>query len=252
MASEGFVARGQARAREGQPAVALLPALALALLLATVPVTLHGLRGERANASAADPAASPAPVQGQVWPAVRWRHSRAVGLPNAGRLVRGVQLPVAGADFFSWDAVLERAPNRAWRRWGTDRLVRMVLAVAQEFRAANPGVPRVGIADLSRPNGGEFGPRFGGLGHASHQNGLDVDVAYPRVDRLELAPDSARQIDRALSQDLVDRFVRAGAEFVFVGPHTGLKGRASVVQPLVHHDDHMHVRIPPAAGRASR
>jgi murein endopeptidase len=123
-----------------------------------------------------------------------------------------------------------------------------VLRVIAEYRAANPGVPRVGIADLSRPHGGNFGRRFGGLGHASHQNGIDVDVLYPRLDFQELIPSKASQIHRALAQDLVDRFVAAGAEYVFVGPNTKLTGLKRIVQPLVHHDDHMHIRFFARAG----
>jgi murein endopeptidase len=87
--------------------------------------------------------------------------------------------------------------------------------------------------------------RFGGLGHASHQNGLDADVYYPRLDRRERAPRAADGIERRLAQDLVDRFVRAGARYVFVGPNTGLHGPPAVVQVLAHHDDHLHVRVPP-------
>jgi murein endopeptidase len=101
----------------------------------------------------------------------------------------------------------------------------------------------VGIGDLSRPRGGDFGPRYGLPGHASHQNGLDVDLYYPRRDGLERAPRGAAGIDRRLSQDLVDRFVRAGAQRVFVGPSTGLRGPPGVVQRLAHHDNHLHVRI---------
>jgi murein endopeptidase len=123
-----------------------------------------------------------------------------------------------------------------------------VLAVIAEYRLANPGAPRVGIADLSRPHGGSFGKRFGGLGHASHQNGIDVDLLYPRLDFQELIPRKATQINRTLAQDLVDRFVAAGAEYVFVGPRTRLGGPKKVVQPLVHHDDHLHVRFFARAG----
>jgi murein endopeptidase len=234
---------------------ALASALVLALLLAAVPVLLHGLRGEAAGAAAASvspPAATPPAAVAEPdagdesgWPPVAWHSSRAVGLPNGGRLVRGVQLPAEGADYFTFDLPLKRAPNRGWRRWGTDALVRTVLRVAGEYRVAHPEAPRVGIADLSRPNGGEFGPRFGGLGHASHQNGLDVDVLYPRLDQLERAPIRPAQIDRALAQDLVDRFVKAGAVYAFVGPHTGLRGPSRIVQELEHHDDHVHVRIAP-------
>jgi protein MpaA len=163
--------------------------------------------------------------------------------------VDGVQLPAQGRTFFTWDPVLRRSPDRSWRRWGSDRLVRVLLRVLTEFHAAHPGAARVGVGDLSRPHGGDFGVRYGGIGHASHQNGRDVDVFYPRRDRSERAPTLVRQIDRRLAQDLVDRFVAAGAENVFVGPNTGLTGPPSVVSRLVHHDNHLHVRIPPGFAR---
>jgi murein endopeptidase len=177
-------------------------------------------------------------------PRIRWRRSRALGLPHAGRLVRGVQLPAEGRMFFPWDPVRRTSPNRGWRRHGTDRLVRVVLRVLRRYAAANRGAPRVGIGDLSRPRGGDFGPRFGLPGHVSHQNGLDVDVYYPRRDRRERPPKRPGQIDRRLAQALVDLFVRAGAEVVFVGPNTGLRGPRRVVQELTNHDNHLHVRLP--------
>jgi murein endopeptidase len=179
---------------------------------------------------------------------VDWHHSTAVGSHTAGRLVHGVRMPAQGRAFFTWDPVLRRSPNRAWRRWGTDRLVRVVLRVARDYHAAHPLKPRMAVGDLSRPHGGDFGPRFGYIGHASHQNGLDVDVYYPRADGRELAPRDASDIDRALSQELVNRFLAAGAEVIFVGPGTGLSGPARRVQPLVQHDNHLHVRLPGEAG----
>ena len=181
---------------------------------------------------------------------VVWRRSKAVGKPWRGRLVRGVKLPSYGADWFTYDWGTRSVPNRIWRRYGHDRLVRMLLKVTGEFRLAHPEAPRVGIADLSRPRGGPFGRRYGGLGHASHQNGLDVDVLYPRLDRQETRPERVRQIDRALAQDLVNRFAAAGAQRVFVGLGTRFRGKRGVVTKLRHHDDHMHVRIKPRrAGR---
>jgi Penicillin-insensitive murein endopeptidase len=172
------------------------------------------------------------------------RNSRPIGIPSAGRLEGGVQMPVAGPHHFTWDPIRRQAPNRPWRRSGADGVVRLTLKVVREYRAAHPGAPRVGIGDLSRPRGGDFGPRYGLPGHASHQNGLDVDLYYPRLDRSERAPDSASEINRRLSQDLVDRFVDAGAEVIFVGPNTGLGGPASVVQAIPNHDNHVHVRFP--------
>jgi murein endopeptidase len=178
-------------------------------------------------------------------PHIEWKHSTAVGSPSAGRLLNGVRLPAEGEHFFTWDPVARRSPNRGWRRNGTDKLVRLVLRIAREYREAHPRAPRIGVGDLSRPHGGDFGPQFGYIGHASHQNGLDVDVYYPRADGRERAPRYASEIDRRLSQDLVDRFVAAGAITIFVGPNTGLTGPPGVVAPLVNHDNHLHVRIAP-------
>jgi murein endopeptidase len=177
-------------------------------------------------------------------PRIEWRDSRAVGLPHAGSLEAGVRLPREGAHFFTWDPIQHERPNRTWRRWGTDDLVRVTLRVIRDYAATNPRAPRVAVGDLSRPHGGDFGPRFGLPGHVSHQNGLDVDLYYPRRDRREVAPESVDQIDLRLSQDLVDRFVEAGAEKIFVGPNTGLTGPPDVVVPLVNHDNHLHVRLP--------
>jgi murein endopeptidase len=185
----------------------------------------------------------PAPM-GTVPDPITWRESRAIGEPYAGRLVGGVQLPAEGRDFWTYDWGLRASPNRPWRRWSTDRLVRTLLDVLAAHRAAHPEAPRIGIADLSRPHGGPFGKNFGGLGHASHQNGLDVDVLYPRIDGLERRAWAPWLVDEALSQDLVDRFVAAGATHVFTGPRLDLRGPRRIVMKLVHHDAHMHVRIP--------
>jgi murein endopeptidase len=170
-------------------------------------------------------------------------HSVAVGHPWHGSLEHGVLLPAVGADFVTWDPVRNRSPNRDWRRWGTVELVLLVERVAREFREAHRGVGRLLISDLSRPEGGPFGAGYGGLGHDSHQNGLDADVMYPRRDGLLLAPTRPAEVDRRLAQDLVDRFRRAGAVKLFVGPHLHLRGPRRVVVPLAHHDDHVHVRI---------
>jgi murein endopeptidase len=178
-------------------------------------------------------------------PRIVWKRSVAVGSPSAGRLVRGVRLPAEGDHFFTWDPVKRRSPNRAWRRWGTDRLVRLVLRIAREYGEAHPYAPRMAVGDLSRPRGGDFGPQFGYIGHASHQNGLDVDIYYPRADRRERAPRDASEINHRLSQDLVDRFLEAGAVQMFVGPNTRLTGPPGVVVPLINHDNHLHVRIAP-------
>jgi murein endopeptidase len=177
--------------------------------------------------------------------------SLAVGLPFHGRLVRGIQLPSAGVGFVSWDAVEHRSPNRGWRRFSTDRMINFIERLGAEWSVAPPGAPRRLIGDLSRTYGGPFGAGYGGLGHASHQNGLDADIYYPRRDGRERAVVNVSQIDHRLAQDLLDRIVRRGVQYAFVGPHAGLTGPRGVVIRLVHHDAHVHVRIWRYAGRQS-
>ena len=124
--------------------------------------------------------------------------------------------------------------------------MRITLRVINAYAARHPHAPRVGIGDLSLPGGGDFGPRFGGPGHFSHQNGLDVDVYYPRRDRSERPPKVSAQVDLRLAQELLDLFVAAGAERIFVGLNVDLVGPRGIVAARVHHDNHLHIRIPRA------
>jgi murein endopeptidase len=266
--------RPLARRPVARPVVALLAAVALA---ATLPGSAPSFTGaphrDFTGAPHRDPSGSGAPTGRVAEPgkrllaavhrgaglsaggaergrppeaSIRWRRSRALGRPDQGRLTGGVQLPAEGTHFVTVDPVRRASPSPGWRRWGTNRLVRVLLQVAGEHAAANPGAPRLVVGDLSRPKGGRFGPEFGGDGHRSHQNGLDVDVYYPRRDGREKVPGTVAQVDRRLAQELVDRFVRAGAQYVFVGPKTRLHGPAKVVMVLGNHDDHLHVRLHPA------
>jgi murein endopeptidase len=183
----------------------------------------------------------PGTAPGAAEPRVAWRDSVAIGTPGAGSLERGVLFPAEGPAWFSWDPVLKRSPDRVWRRWGADDTVRTTLSVLRRFAREHPGAPRVGVGDLSLPDGGYFGPEVGGgIGHATHQNGLDVDVYYPRLDRRERPPTRVEQVDPRLAQALVDLFVAAGASTVYVGPNLSLTGPPDVVSPLVNHDNHLH------------
>lgn len=175
--------------------------------------------------------------------------SRALGTPNRGRLSGGVQFPAASTVAFTWDFPLAGSPSRDWRRWGTEKLVRTLTCVLTEIEDAHPFGQRVGVADLSRPAGGPFGPKYGGQGHASHQNGLDADVLYPRRDDCECAPERVADVDVPRAQELVTAFVAAGAQYVFVSPELWrrglLRGPRAIVRPLAYHDDHLHLRLRP-------
>jgi murein endopeptidase len=176
-----------------------------------------------------------------VTPAQAPCQARPVGKPWHGHLVCGQQLPEQAPYFTTWDNPLQVPINRPWRRWGTGKLVITVETIAAEYNARYGS--RLVIGDLSRPHGGSFGARYGGEGHASHQNGLDADIYYPRRDRAELPPFAPRDIDRARAQWLVNRASR-DAELAFIGRHTGLRRPSRKVQYLASHDNHIHVRIP--------
>jgi murein endopeptidase len=173
-------------------------------------------------------------------PKIDWHRARSLGLPFGGSLLDGTQLPIEGLNWVTWNPVTDSVPNRPRRLYGNERTIRTIVSVTEAYRAANPGAPRVVIGDISREGGGPMTDE-----HVSHQNGLDVDVYFPRSDGALRAPRTPDQIDRRLAQDLLDRFVAAGAQMVFVGYSTGLRGPAGVVMPYPGHENHMHVRFPP-------
>ena len=187
-------------------------------------------------ATVADPPAPPPE-------AVVWRDSLAHGTPNAGSLTGAVRLPAEGPGYYTYNPATQEAPGGDDRTWGTAMLVREIRAVAKWWAAAHPNAPRLGIGDLSRQAGGAFtGPI---VGHASHQNGLDVNIRLVRRDGAERAVDPSTY-DRALTQRLVNRFIAAGATHIFVGPSLDLHG--SVVMAWPAHDDHLHIRFPDPDG----
>jgi murein endopeptidase len=200
----------------------------------------------RARPKVARVAHSPRPAAGRkpsharerAVPKIEWHHATSVGLPWAGRLIEGTQLPLEGPNWVTWDPLTDTVPNAPHRLYGNEHTIRAVVSVIDAYRAANPGAPRVVVGDISREGGGPMTDE-----HVSHQNGLDVDVYYPRLDRLARPPIASHQVDRRLAQDLLDRFVAAGARMIFVGYSTGLHGPAGVVIPYPNHETHMHVRF---------
>jgi murein endopeptidase len=187
-----------------------------------------------------DPKAAAARVSPRArdFASVAWQRATSVGLPYSGRLLDGTQLPVEGPDWVTWNPVTDSLPNRPERLYGNERTIRTVISVIAAYRVAHPDAPRVVVGDISRRDGGRMDE------HLSHQNGLDVDVYYPRRDRHLRAPVATSQIDTRLAQDLLGRFVAAGAKMVFVGFSTGLRGPGGVVVPYPNHENHMHVRFP--------
>jgi hypothetical protein len=168
---------------------------------------------------------------------IHWHSATSTGLPYSGRLSNSTQLPLEGPDWVTWNPVTDSSPNNPGRLHGNEHTIRKLVDVLAAHRAAFPDAPRVVVGDISFEGGGPMNE------HLSHQNGLDVDVYYPRLDRELRAPTSAAQVDHVLAQDMLDRFLAAGAQMVFVGYSTGLQGPGGVVVPWPHHENHMHVRF---------
>jgi hypothetical protein len=215
---------------------------------AETPVDLRAGHGGVPVARPSTPATKPKRVHRSVAHAVtpskiEWHRATSVGLPYGGSLIGGTQLPVEGPNWVTWNPVTDSVPNAPNRLYGNERTIRAIVSVTDAYRDANPGAPLVVIGDVSREGGGPMMDE-----HVSHQNGLDVDVYYPRLDGRLRAPVAPDEIDRRLAQDLLDRFVAAGAQVVFVGYSTGLSGPARVVIPYPRHESHMHVRFPPRGG----
>ncbi len=170
-------------------------------------------------------------------PRIAWRAASSDGLPYAGQLHDGTQLPIEGPDWVTWNPNTDSRPNLPERLYGHEHTIRAVIEVLAAYREAHPSAPLVVVGDISFRDGGVMDQ------HLSHQNGLDVDVYYPRLDGWLQAPTATAQIDRRLSQYLLDRFVAAGASMIFVGYATDLRGPRDVVIPYPNHENHMHVRF---------
>src|SRR5262245_40666479 len=144
-------------------------------------------------------------------PRIAWHTALSIGLPYAGHLPDGTQLPIEGPDWVTWNPNTDSRPNLPDRLYGHEHTIRTIIEVLAAYRQAHPKAPRVVIGDISLRGGGVMDQ------HVSHQNGLDVDVYYPRRDGWLQAPTSTAQIDRRLSQDLLDGLVTAGASIILVG-----------------------------------
>ncbi|MEZ0285905.1 MAG: penicillin-insensitive murein endopeptidase [Thermoleophilia bacterium] len=177
-------------------------------------------------------------------PRIQWRESLALGTPNSGRLQNGVRMPVEWPGLYTYDPQTQRPPGSPHRRWGTAALVRDVLELGEWWARTHPNQPRLGVGDLTPEDGGYA------VGHASHENGLDVDIRLPRTDGVE-GPADPGTYDRELTQQVVDYMVGLGAQYVFVGPSLDVHGPPGIVVTWPNHDDHLHWRIPDPDGVAN-
>ncbi len=85
-----------------------------------------------------------------------------VGKHNGGRLVNGERMPPG-------PGYVVRNPRESY---GASSTIDHLLRCFKKLRKRDRGNPPFVVGDISRKRGGHFPP------HASHQNGLDVDMGY--------------------------------------------------------------------------
>ena len=88
-----------------------------------------------------------------------------VGLPHAGFLVGGRELPPTGRGY--------RWKSKEDHHWGVPRLVGLLEEAAAHVDDARPGSRPLHVGDLSAKGGGALMPK-----HRSHRSGRDVDLLF--------------------------------------------------------------------------
>jgi penicillin-insensitive murein DD-endopeptidase len=104
---------------------------------------------------------------------------QARGFYSNGSLVNPDLLPLEGFGFVK----LQRPRQRGF---GSHDLVLLLQETARQLQELHPSRDRVQIGDMSGQNGGFSS------GHVSHQNGLDADVAFIRLNQTEQDPEDTR------------------------------------------------------------
>jgi len=94
----------------------------------------------------------------------------------------------AGEILFAWNLKLEdvgymRLFTERNRGWGSREMITMVKKTASEMDEMFPMRDRLQVGDISAMGGGQI------TRHNSHQNGLDADLTYYRLNGVEQLPD---------------------------------------------------------------
>jgi hypothetical protein len=137
------------------------------------------------------------------------------------------------ASHFAWNFREQRIGGTDRTRWGNCRVVRAVLHGIAVYRRRNPDAPLVAVGDMGLRHGGRI------AGHATHQNGRQIDLCYPRRDRRRREPPRAGLVDMRLARELVRAMLDAGAYRVLVGPHIRIRTSGRVMR-WPNHDNHLH------------
>jgi penicillin-insensitive murein endopeptidase len=153
------------------------------------------------------------------------------------------------------------------RAWGNDQLIDVITETALMLKKTFPYSERIQVGDLSQKIGGKIS------GHNSHQNGLDVDLVYFRVNHQEQEVNQTNGFSERFVFDgkLTANFdlernwafvkllaSKQNVQRIFMDPiikkafcdfakmENEYDQNTEVLRkfrPLAHHDDHIHVRL---------
>jgi peptidoglycan hydrolase-like protein with peptidoglycan-binding domain len=141
------------------------------------------------------------------------------------------QLPASGPGYYSYKMSLRH------KQYGLSETIAALKDIGARWAAAHPAGPRYGIGDISLQGGGCIS------GHASHQMGIDVDLALMRKDGKE---GHSNYLDKStysqsLTQELVN-LIRANkvlpAQFILFNDPA-----VTGVKKWPNHNNHLHVRF---------
>lgn len=122
------------------------------------------------------------------------RREQAKGFYSKGSL--------ANADTFPWEGrgfvKIFRPRQRQFATFDMIQVLRKAVAAVQK---EHPSHDRIQIGDIAAQRGGSLVPM-----HASHQNGLDADIAYIRADGTEQNPDNTDGFEEVFVEN--DRLTR--------------------------------------------
>ncbi len=181
--------------------------------------------------------------------------ARVIGGYAQGCIAGAVALPLEGGGY----QVLRTARNRYY---GHPTLVSYIQKLARQAQKAS--LPEFLIGDMGQPRGGPMA-----FGHASHQNGLDVDIWFrlikarlPKAEQERPRPvtmidpvnrasdqsswttDHARLLRIAASFPEVDRiFVNPVIKHTLCASERGDRRWLVKLRPWRGHDEHFHVRL---------
>jgi penicillin-insensitive murein DD-endopeptidase len=182
---------------------------------------------------------------------------RVIGQYDHGCVAGAEKLPANGS---GWQ-VMRLSRNRVW---GHPVLLTYLGKLAGDYQGLD-GLSGILVGDMAQPIGG---PLLGG--HASHQNGLDVDLWYNPMPDHELSMAEREQmsasnvvnaatltVDKAVWREAQVKLLRRAASYpevarIFVHPAVkkalcGIAGAdrkwLQKIRPWFRHDDHFHIRL---------